>query len=125
MLLAYGFPLKGIPETFEESSHKHRHDGDIGSRRFRYYRQHRALAAIVDDLKQFGTVTVDKDMVIICIVGDLEWTTADSEAKAPQALDDIPVRMISYGGSNYNISVLVRACDSQSAEGTQQTSLLI
>ncbi len=69
------------------------------------------LAAIIDDLKHFGTVTVDVDMVIICIVGDLEWQNTGFESKVLEALKDIPVRMISYGGSSYNISVLVSAAD--------------
>lgn len=71
----------------------------------------RYLANIVDDLKRFGTVTVDSDMVIICVVGDLEWHNCGFEAAAVEALRDIPVRMISYGGSNYNISMLVRRED--------------
>lgn len=71
----------------------------------------RNLRAIVDDLKKFGTVTVDRDMVIICVVGDLEWQNRGFEAKACDALRDIPVRMISYGGSNYNISFLVKKED--------------
>lgn len=69
------------------------------------------LAAIVDRLKEFGTVTVDRDMVIICVVGDLEWHNVGIESRAVAALDDIPIRMISYGGSNYNISMLVRRED--------------
>lgn len=69
------------------------------------------LQAIVDDLKKFGTVTVDKDMVIICVVGDLEWQNRGFEAEVVNALRDVPVRMISYGGSNYNISLLVRKSD--------------
>ena len=69
------------------------------------------LAAIVDDLKHFGTVSVDRDMVIICAVGDLQWENCRFQAKVLDALADIPVRMISYGGSNYNISVLVRRDD--------------
>ena len=69
------------------------------------------LAAIVDELKAFGTVSVDSNMVIICIVGDLEWHNTGFEGRVLAALGDIPVRMISYGGSNYNISVLVRAED--------------
>ena len=69
------------------------------------------LAAIVDDLKHFGTVTVDRDMVIICVVGDLEWESCHFQSQVLAALADIPVRMISYGGSNYNISVLVRRED--------------
>lgn len=69
------------------------------------------LEHIIDELKEIGTVTVDYDMVIICVVGDLEWHNRGFEAKAVDALRDIPVRMISYGGSNYNISFLVKAED--------------
>ncbi|MEE1206804.1 MAG: aspartate kinase [Muribaculaceae bacterium] len=69
------------------------------------------LDAIVDELKKFGTVQVDTDMVIICVVGDLEWHNRGFEAKAIEALGDIPLRMISYGGSNYNIAVVVRSQD--------------
>lgn len=71
----------------------------------------RFLPEIVDELKKFGTVTVDKDMVIICVVGNMEWTNTGYESKAMEALADIPVRMISYGGSNYNISFLIRKED--------------
>ncbi|MDE6545586.1 MAG: aspartate kinase, partial [Paramuribaculum sp.] len=71
----------------------------------------RNLPAIVDDLKKFGTVTVDRDMVIICVVGDLGWKNRGFEADVVNALRDIPVRMISYGGSNYNISLLIRRDD--------------
>ena len=70
------------------------------------------LADIIDELKNFGTVTVDHDMVIICVVGDLDWTNGhDFHARAVDALREVPVRMISYGGSNYNISMLVSAAD--------------
>ena len=69
------------------------------------------LPAILEDLKKFGTVTVDRDMVIICVVGDLEWQNRGFEADVVNALKDVPVRMISYGGSNYNISLLVRKED--------------
>ncbi len=67
------------------------------------------LAAIVDELKKFGRVNVDENMCIICVVGDLEWHNVGFEAKATQALAGIPVRMISYGGSNHNISFLISA----------------
>ena len=50
-------------------------------------------------------------MVIVCVVGDLEWHNRGFEAKAVDALRDIPLRMISYGGSNYNISFLVKKED--------------
>ena len=73
------------------------------------------LNEILDDLKKYGTVTVDKDMCIICVVGDLEWENVGFEAKALDAMRDIPVRMISFGGSNYNISFLIRECDKKAA----------
>ena len=73
------------------------------------------LNEILDDLKKYGTVTVDKDMCIICVVGDLEWENVGFEAKALDAMRDIPVRMISFGGSNYNISFLIRECDKKVA----------
>lgn len=69
------------------------------------------LEHIIDELKEIGTVTVDYDMVIVCVVGDLEWHNRGFEAKAVDALRDIPLRMISYGGSNYNISFLVKKED--------------
>ena len=55
------------------------------------------LTQIVEELKKYGTVEVDEEMCIICVVGD------------------IPVRMISYGGSNHNISFLVREQDKKNA----------
>jgi aspartate kinase len=73
----------------------------------------RRLDDIVDDLKKYGTVTVDNDMVIICVVGDMEWENLGFEAHIVSALKDIPVRMISFGGSNYNLSFLVKAADKQ------------
>ena len=69
------------------------------------------LDTIVDELMKFSTVTVDKDMVIVCVVGDLEWRNCGFETLALEAFKDIPVRMISYGGSNYNISFLVHKED--------------
>ena len=73
------------------------------------------LDEIVDDLKKYGTVTVDKDLVIMCVVGDLEWDNVGFEASIVNALKDIPVRMISYGGSNYNVSLLVKSSDKKRA----------
>ena len=73
------------------------------------------LNEIVDELKKYGTVTVDSDMCIICVAGDLDWSNLGFEAKCTEALKDIPVRMISYGGSNYNISFLIRESDKKRA----------
>lgn len=73
------------------------------------------LTEIVDELKKYGTVTVDSDMCIICVVGDLDWSNVGFETLATDAMKDIPVRMISYGGSNYNISFLIRESDKKRA----------
>ena len=73
------------------------------------------LNDIVDELKKFGTVTVDQDMCIVCVVGDLDWANLGFETLATEAMKNIPVRMISYGGSNYNISFLIRETDKKQA----------
>ena len=73
------------------------------------------LNEIVDELKKYGTVTVDTDMCIICVVGDLDWSNVGFETRATDAMREIPVRMISYGGSNYNISFLIRGADKKRA----------
>ena len=75
----------------------------------------RKLEEILNDLKKFGTVTVDRDMVIVCIVGDMDYELVGFQAKVINALKDIPIRMVSYGGSNYNISVLIKAEDKKKA----------
>ncbi len=110
MLLAYGF-LRKVFEIFE--SYKTPIDmiatSEVGVSVS--IDNERNLDNIVNDLKKFGTVTVDKDMVIICVVGDLEWSNTGFESKVLTAMKDIPVRMISYGGSNYNISLLVSKAD--------------
>ena len=73
------------------------------------------LVPIVEELKKYGTVEVDENMCIICVVGDLRWENVGYENLVTQALQEIPVRMISYGGSNHNISVLVRESDKAAA----------
>ena len=73
------------------------------------------LPAILNELKKLGVVEVDDNMCIICVVGDLDWRNVGFESIATQALKDIPVRMISYGGSNHNISFLVSAQDKKRA----------
>ena len=69
------------------------------------------LNEIVEELKKYGSVTIDQDMCIVCIVGDLDWNNLGYETWAMKALRNIPVRMISYGGSNFNISLLIRKAD--------------
>ena len=73
------------------------------------------LGEIVDELKKYGTVTVDTGMCIICVVGDLDWSNIGFETLVMDAMKNIPVRMISYGGSNYNISFLIREADKKRA----------
>lgn len=110
MLLAYGF-LRRVFEIFE--SYRTPVDmvctSEVGISMTIDNNKH--LKEILDELKKIGTVSVDRDMVIICVVGDLTWDNIGFEAKVVEALKDIPVRMISYGGSNYNISLLVKAED--------------
>ncbi len=110
MLLAYGF-LRKVFEIFE--SHQTSIDmvttSEVGVSLT--IDNTKNLSEILDDLRKFGKVSVDKDMVIICVTGDLKWTNVGFEAKVVDALKEIPVRMISYGGSNHNISFLVKAED--------------
>ncbi len=73
------------------------------------------LSQILNELKKLGTVTVDVDMCIICVVGDLDWHNIGFEALATETMKEVPVRMISYGGSNNNISFLVAAADKKKA----------
>ena len=114
MLLAYGFMSK-VFEIFE--AHKTPIDmvtvSEVGVSVT--VDNERNLESIIAELRKFGTVTIDHDMVIICVVGDLEWQNRGFEAKALAALKDIPVRMISYGGSNCNISFLIRKEDKVAA----------
>ena len=114
MLLAYGF-LRKVFEIFEsyQTSIDMICTSEVGVSVSIDNTKH--LNEILDDLKKYGTVTVDHDMCIICVVGDLEWENVGFEAKALDAMRDIPVRMISFGGSNYNISFLIRKEDKNKA----------
>lgn len=73
------------------------------------------LAPIVEELKKCGTVVVDRNMCIICVVGDLESQNLGFESKVTNALRHVPIRMISYGGSNHNISFLIDEADKEAA----------
>ena len=73
------------------------------------------LAEITDDLKKLGIVAVDKSMTIISAVGDLDWKNAGLESKVLDSVKDIPVRMISFGGSSCNISFIVKEEDKSRA----------
>ncbi len=114
MLLATGF-LRKVFETFEnyQTPIDMVTTSEVGVSVTIDNRKH--LDEIVNDLKKYGTVSVDEDMVIVCVVGDLEWENVGFEDSIIHAMKDVAVRMISYGGSNYNVSLLVKASDKQRA----------
>ncbi len=106
MLLAHGF-LRKVFEIFE--SYKTPIDmvttSEVGVSVT--IDDNRHLSDIVEDLKKFGTVEIDANQVIICVVGDLVAENVGYASKILNSLKGIPVRMISYGGSNHNVSLLV------------------
>lgn len=114
MLLAHGF-LRKVFEIFE--SHRTPIDmittSEVGVSVT--IDNAKNLNEIVNDLKKFGTVTVDKNMVIVCVVGDMPFENVGFQASVVGALSEVPLRMISYGGSNYNISFLIKAEDKKRA----------
>jgi aspartate kinase len=65
------------------------------------------LTEIINDLQNYGTVEVDKEQTIVCIVGNFLQDKTGYAAQIFTALNEIPVRMISYGGSRHNVSILV------------------
>ncbi|CAN5904329.1 aspartate kinase [soil metagenome] len=107
MLLAYGF-LRTIFEVFE--SYKTPIDMVTTSEvavsvtidKDKYLRE------IVAELQDYGTVEVDQEQTIICVVGDFMEDSQGSTLRIFQSLQDIPLRMIAYGGSKNNISFLVK-----------------
>ncbi len=106
MLLAYGF-LRKIFEVFEkyqtaidmvttsEVAVSLTIDNDA------------YLSEIIKELELYGTIEVDSDQTIVSIVGNQITKTEDVLAKVFATLSGIPVRMVSYGGSQHNISILV------------------
>jgi aspartate kinase len=69
------------------------------------------LEEIIKELNSFGSVEIDKDQTIVCVVGDFGAEKHGYAAKVLDSIKHIPVRMISYGGSAYNISLLVGTQD--------------
>ena len=108
MLLAYGF-LRKVFEVFE----KYRTSIDMITTSevavSLTIDNDSALSEIVRELESFSTVSVDKDQAIVSIVGNQIASHADTLRKVFDSLADIDVRMVSYGGSEHNISVLVPA----------------
>ena len=106
MLLAFGF-LRSVFEVFERyktpidmiTTSEVAVSVTIDNPKF--------LDEIVDELKNFGSVEVDKDQTIVCIVGTFGKEKQGYASRVFDALKTIPIRMISYGGSENNISILV------------------
>lgn len=110
MLLAFGF-LRKVFEIFE--SHRTSIDMIATSEVSvsMTIDQVDRLSEIVRDLENYGTVEVVPDQTIICVVGDMIGESRGMAVQALEALRHIPVRMISYGSSNNNISLLIKSSD--------------
>jgi len=110
MLMAYGF-LKNIFEVFEK--YKTAIDTITTSEVAVSLTidDTSSLDAIVNDLDAFGSVKVDTDLTIICLAGNFSNKDNAANAAIFNSLKDIPLRMISYGGSNYNVSLVVNTDD--------------
>lgn len=123
MLMAYGF-LKRVFEIFE----KYKTPIDMISTSevavSLTIDNTRHLEGILADLLQFGEVDVDQDMSIVCIVGDIIREETGFASRVFNAMDGIPIRMISYGGSRFNISVLVPTSHKKSTLQTLSDRLL-
>jgi len=65
------------------------------------------LDKILSELKELGEVEVDRELTIVCVVGDMVSEATVFSKQIFDAIEGIPVRMISYGGSHYNVSILV------------------
>ncbi|HEY1113891.1 MAG TPA: aspartate kinase [Chitinophagaceae bacterium] len=117
MLLAYGF-LRRVFEVFE----KYRTPIDMITTSevavSLTIDNDSALNEIIRELESFSTVEVDQNQTIICIVGNQIASDAGTLKKVFDSLSNIEVRMVSYGGSAHNISVLVPA--SQKVQVLQQ-----
>ena len=110
MLLAYGF-LRKVFEVFE----KYRTPIDMITTSevavSLTIDNNAALNDIIRELETFSTVSVDKDQTIICIVGNEIGEQAGTLKKVFDCVSNINVRMVSFGGSIHNISMLVDAAD--------------
>jgi aspartate kinase len=65
------------------------------------------IKQIAKDLKELGTVEVEENQTIVCIVGDFRTERTGSAPEIFEALNTIPLKMISYGGSPNSLSLLI------------------
>ena len=103
MLLAHGF-LRKIFEVFEQyqTSIDMLTSSEVGISLT--IDDARNLEGIVNDLKRYGTVSVNTNMTIISIIGDMAWQGTTTKSQVLDAIKDLTLCMISYGGSDYNFS---------------------
>jgi aspartate kinase len=69
------------------------------------------LGEITKELGAYGTVDIDVNQTIVCVVGDFGAEKHGYAARVLEAIKHIPVRMISYGGSDHNMSLLIKTED--------------
>lgn len=69
------------------------------------------LSEILDELRKYANVEVDENKTIVCVVGDFLSEKKGYAEQIFASLKNIPIRMISYGGSNNNVSILVNETD--------------
>lgn len=73
------------------------------------------LDDILEELNKYGSVEVDKGLAIVCVVGNFIAETKGHASEIFSSLQDVSIRMISYGGSKHNVSVLVKETDKEKA----------
>ena len=122
MLMAYGF-LKNVFEVFEKNQTPIDMITTSEVAVSLTIDNNSKLKEIVSELESFGKVEVDNNLSIICVAGDFSQNNEGINAKVFNALKNIPVRMISYGGSNYNISLLVKSTDKIAALNSLNSGL--
>ena len=108
MLLAYGF-LRKIFEIFEKYSTPIDMITTSEVAVSLTIDNSANLEEILNELQPFGSIDVEKDQVIISVIGNEIAQTQDIVKKLFGSIVNIPVRMVSYGGSPHNISLLVTA----------------
>ena len=69
------------------------------------------LKSIRNELEEFCSTKIDEDMCIICIVGNFGFKKTGIVSRTLDQLKNIPIRMISYGGNEHNLSLLVNQKD--------------
>ena len=106
MLLAYGF-LRRVFEVFEKNQTPIDMISTSEVAVSVTIDDNSAIKEISDELNKFGTIEIDQNQTIICIVGNKLANKEDVLKLIFNSLDAVPIRMVSFGGSRNNISLLV------------------